>query len=241
MNNPTSTRQTAARVTGPLYTVLYFTVTHHFLGFTISSWLKNLPLLLLPFALMIGQPAIWLAALLILAFFVRLLYWKARRDGYISFVATGEQIPSAASRAIADDEKLKVRATGNFSVQNREKYVLQRPADYWRLPLGDHAIMVEHRPGRFLYQFIQPGTLERIVPGLVCFGRKPCRALAITFLSAWRPDGNDVNFMFYSPSENGNPARLRRKIYLSFQDQTDMEAVWRNLLRDAKHPIDKRL
>jgi hypothetical protein len=229
------------RFAGPLYTALYFTVKHRFLGVTIANWFKNIPLLLALFGLLVRRPMVWVVAMLLLSLLIRLLYWQVRRDGYVIFVGTGEEAPPKETRAIPDDEKMPVIATGTFSVQNREKYVLRRPADYWRLPVGDHAIMVEHRPGRYLYQFIQPGTLEHIEPGLICFGRKPCRALAITFLSTWRSESNDVNFRFFAPSENGNPAKLRQKVYLSFDDQSDLEAVWRNLLRDARHPIDKLL
>ncbi len=209
-----------ALLTGPLYAFLYYTVQHRILGFTLSGWLKNLGFLFSLLALIQRWSIFWIAFGVVLAIVVRGIYWYAKRDGYIRFLPIEDQTSLPAKR-LADKDKISIRATGKFSVKDWEDYVLRRPAECWRVPIGDHAIMVEQSPGRYIYQFIQPGSVDRIESGLFCFGSKPEPALAITFYSTWGPDSEDVNFMFYEPGKNDHPRKFRQKIFISFSNQDE--------------------
>ena len=73
---------------------------------------------------------------------------------------------------MVDNHKVALRATGVFSVKDWEEFMLGRPADYWRVPMGDHAVMVQYSPGRFLYQFIRLGAIEAIEAGSLFHGRR---------------------------------------------------------------------
>lgn len=239
MADSPSTGRFGARFQGSLYAVLHATVRRTFLGATIRGWLMNLPLFLAPLLLLMGWPIAWPIAMLALALVLRLLYWKAKRDGYVRFVAESEQQPSDDGPAVRDDQRIAVQATGVFSVKDWEEYLLARPADYWRVPMGDHAVMVQHSPGRFLYQFIRLGAVEAIEAGLLCHGRQPQKALAVTYLTSWGPESDDVDFMFYAPSDEGNPSAIRRKMFLAFENESIRASVWRNLLRDGRQPLDR--
>jgi hypothetical protein len=141
---------------------------------------------------------------------------------------------------LADEEKVSIQATGHFSVKDREAYTLLRQAEYWRLANGDHAVMVQEKPKRFLYQFIQPDSLQQVQSGLLLFGREPKKCLAITFLTSWGPEFSEENLALYS-GNNHSPKKMRRKIYLTFPSEQNRQAVWHNFLRDEGQPITKKL
>jgi hypothetical protein len=226
-------------IIGPLYAFLYFTLSRRLMGPTLAGWLKSIPVAAMLFALLARRPLALILAAGSVAILIRALYWKARRDGYVTFVGQAGSPPQEPIY-LPSDTKISLRATGQFAVKDREDYVLLRPADYWRVPMGDHAIMVEQRPGRFLYQFIQPGSLQHIEPGLLFFGRRPKRSLALRYLSAWGPDfaGDDSRRV---PSKNGSSALLQRSAYLTFDDEESLFTVWCNLLEDYGQPISKKI
>ncbi len=229
------------RLQGALYAFLFATDKHMFIGATISGWLKNVPLLLIPFMLLLGWPIAWPITMLILAIILRLLYWRARRDGYVRFTVEKAQQPGQDGSNLADNEKVPLRATGVFSVQDWEAYVLGRPAEYWRVARGDHAVMVRHSTGRFLYQFVRSDSVESIESGLICHGSRPYKALAINYLSIWGPNSEDVDFMFYTPGDDSNPARRKQKMFLAFEDEATRDAVWYNLLNGADRSTEEEL
>lgn len=241
MNNPTFFKRFSARIVGPLYVILYHTNQHRFLVFTVGGWLKNLPFIFSLLAILMRWPVFWVIFGIVLAFLMRILYWRAKKAGYIRFLGVGSQTGLTDAQLIEDNVKVLACATGKFSVKDWEEYVLEQPAEYWRIPIGDHAFMVEHQPGRYLYEFIQRGALEQVESGFFYFGRQPKPALAITFLSTWGSGSEELNFQFYAPSKNSSSAKFRRKIYLTFSKDADKNAVWRSLYRDAGQPVTKKV
>jgi hypothetical protein len=226
------------RFIGVLYAFAYFSAHRSFLGARLSSWLKFILIVFTITAWFTRQPlwAIVGAAVLIGVYF---FYWYVKRQGYIRFIPIQSQAPHSVKELLRDNKKVKARATGTFSVSSHEAYVLQKPAEYWRVPIGDHAIMVEHMPGKFLYQFIQSGALQTVAVGFLIFGRRPQEALAVRFLTTWGPE-----FGQYTPKQlmagaNHTPAKLERTIYLTFEDARDQYLVRKNLLRDAGKPLHK--
>jgi hypothetical protein len=217
-----------------LYVLLHATVRRTFIGATIRGWLVNLPLLVALFLVLLGQPIAWSIAIVVVALILRLLYWRADRNGYVRFEVEQVQQPGGSATDIVDNQKVVTRATGKFSVKDWQEYVLAQPAEYWRVPMGDHAIMVRNGSGRFLYQFIRRGAIEAIEAGLLYHGRRPHEALAITYLTSWGPESEDPNFMFYAPSDEGDPARKQLKLYLAFEDKGTRDSVWHSLLGDGQ-------
>ncbi|MGH2536452.1 MAG: hypothetical protein ACRDHL_03570 [Candidatus Promineifilaceae bacterium] len=218
-----------ATLRGNLYGWLHAATRHRFLGASWAGWLKFAPLALLIAGLLLRWPWPWLLAAGLAAAGVRLLLRQARRVGYIHFLALDES-PAGVGRSLAANERVGGLATGLFSLVDREEYLRGRPADYWRGPLGDHAIMAQRQPGRFMYQFIQPGALVRVQPGLLFAGRRPRASLALTFLTNWGPQAADKELTFYTLGPNHSSGALRRTVYLSFASEADRQAVWRNLI-----------
>jgi hypothetical protein len=219
-------------VRGRLYAFLYQTQRRTFLGFSLAGWLKNLPLLLLLIAWLLEGPTPLLLLALALAFLMRLLYAFAERAGFVTFVPDTGMSLAEKVKSPADNRQIEVCATGTFAVHEREAYLLLRPATYWRMPLGEHVIMVEEKPGRFLYQFLRAETVQRLRPGHLLFGTRPQIALAIQFLSAWGPDAATPGKAYFVGGD-GEPAAVKRTVYLTFAHEDERQAVWRNLLRDA--------
>lgn len=222
-----------ARILGALYPILHATVRVFFMGATVRGWLINLPLLVALFLLLVGEP-FWAIGIVIVDLILRVLYWKARRDGYVRFVAEASQQPVDGTSAVAENHKVAIKATGSFSVKDWEEYVLARPAEYWRVPMGDHAIMVQYAPGRFLYQFLRLGSIEAVEAGFLCHGRQPHKALAITYLTSWGPESEDPDFMFYAPSDEGDPARRQLRMFLAFEDDGQRDQVWQSFLSNGQ-------
>lgn len=208
---------------------LYVSNFRRFLGFTVSTWLKLLPLGLTTLTLALRWP-LWLVALWLLLFvLVFIVYGLASRTGYKRFVAETSMKPDPALAAPAPNEKLALRATGIFSLNDREDYVLEHPAEYWRVPLGQHIFMVRHRPGTFLYQVIKSEFIEKVEPGYLLFGAKPKRALALTFLVTWGPQYAEYK-LYYVGTENAQPPNQRRTVYLTFTKEEDWQRMWHSLL-----------
>ncbi|MFZ0546527.1 MAG: hypothetical protein WAM60_13865 [Candidatus Promineifilaceae bacterium] len=229
------------RLRGVLYALAYFTAHHGLLGIRLSSWLKFIPIVF-TLAAWIGRwPVYWLLIGLLWSTAVQVFYWYAKRKGYIGFLIVDDLAHHARGEPLADNQKVKILATGTFSVTHREAYVLQRPAEYWRVPVGDHAIMVQHMPGKYLYQFVQAGALQSVKAGYLIFGRRPQKALAITFLTTWRPESAQFTPRQFMSGSNHTPSKLERTIYLTFPDGDKRHSVHKNLLRDAGKPLYKSI
>jgi hypothetical protein len=218
-------------IRGRVNSFLYQTKQRAFLGFSLAGWLKNLPLLLLLIAWLLEWPTPVLLLALALAFLIRLSYAFGERAGFVTFVSDAHIMPAEKVEPPADYRKIKVLATGKFAVHEREAYLLQQPADYWRMPLGEHVIMVEERPGRFLYQFLRGQTVQRVRPGRILFGSRPQLALAVDFTTEWGPDGATPGKTYYVGGE-GEATGVKRTIYLTFAGDEERQALWRNLRRD---------
>jgi len=240
MDNLSFLTRTISKIIGLLYAFFYYASRYRFLGVPLNSWLTVLSLVLLLLGLQRGSGGMMIAGLILVAV-TFYLSRRARRDNYVSFVALSGQVTPGEVRALSDDQKILLKATGVFSVNDQESYLLQRPAEYWRVPAGDHAIMAEHRPGRFMYQFIQPGTVQEIRYGYLIFGTRSHKALSISYLTTWGPEFSERSAGLFSLSRNGNTGKMRRQIYLTFNNDEDRRAVWHNLLRDAGQPIDEEL
>ena len=146
------------------------------------------------------------------------VYRRARRQDYNKFVADDTAVPPPPSaQTLAPNERTAVHASGRYAVSDKHDTVLlQNPAHYWRVPLGDHIVMVEYRPKRFLYQFISPRTLQKVERGWILFGKEPIPTLAITFLEVWGQDEN-AGLLYYVGGGPGDElSRLKPRTILLF-------------------------
>lgn len=219
---------------GFVFGFTYWTRQHRFLGFRISTiviglafvplasaWRQNSGQVILALAALLGLWALW-------------LYWRARRAGYMRFVA-GE-----TAVALTDDpepappnQRIHLRASGIFGVSDREEQMLMSPAEYWRVPMGEHTVMVQPEPGRFLYQFFNAAKLQNLQQGWLVHGWTPQSVLAVTFFSDWGKETISLRAL-YQGSDAASRDKKRRTIYLCFDDKADERAVWHTILFDAR-------
>jgi hypothetical protein len=109
-----------------------------------------------------------------------------------------------------------------------------RPATYWRVPLGEHVVMAEERPGKYLYQFFSAASLQAIQPGWLLFGRNPSETLAISFLASWGPDYTKFGQIYEDGDDSKLPPPRRVTVYLSAADENLRRSLWHTILNDAR-------
>lgn len=220
---------------GRVYAFAYVTSRRGILGMKFSTLLKWMTTGLVIAAWVLNWGSAAIGVTLLLALWVRWLYWRAGRAGYSKFIADETAtIPTAELNPLPANERVQLRATGTFSLSDREEYVLLRPAEYWQVPLGEHIVMVRSEPGRFLYQFFNAGTLQEIQRGWLIFGSRPLDTLAVTFLGKWGPSHSEYGRAFYVGSENSHSNLKKNTIYFTFQDGAAQNAVWHTIVSDAR-------
>jgi hypothetical protein len=216
-----------------MYAFAYAAGQRSFLGLTVRGGLTLLGLVVLVAGWLLRWPG-WVLLFIGLALvWLRFSFWAARRANYTRFVANRTDLMSAAAaETLALNEKVPARATGPFSVSGYGSTVLFRPATYWQVPLGDHIVMVEDRPNKFLYQFFSADTLQSVAGGWLLYGSKPQEALAITFLSKWGPEY--TKFQAYDDGrESPTPPKLVT-IYLTFATDAERDRVRQTIVSDAR-------
>ena len=128
------------------------------------------------------------------------------------------------------EKKYDIRSTGVFADEKGEATVLLRHAKIWRMPRGDVALMVEERPGEFVYEFILPSSLAEIKRGRLLFGNKPLPTLKITFNSTWGPKfANHDRTMVAGITPNVKA--VKKIIHLSFTDVDTLQKVSGTLIK----------
>jgi hypothetical protein len=234
MQNKSIIKRLVYNYLGIMLWVIHWTDTHKILGVLVSNLIRLFALLLPVGILTAGWGRNFAIIGILIFLWIHISYWRARRTGYYHFVADDVELMAAENPVPLPMKKhIKVSASGIFSVKDWEKNAVLKPAEYWQAPLGDHAVMVEHEPGRYLYQFFNATTMQELKIGWLLFGTRPRPALAVTFLSSWGPEFNDENVSLLRRNNNNGPQKIRT-IYLSFTSKEQELAVWHNLIFDAR-------
>jgi hypothetical protein len=226
---------------GLVYGFTYWT-SHHAFIFRLSTWVKLLAFGPLLVVWRQNRSALVLGLALLLGLWVLWLYWRARRVGYKRFVVGDTAVsislsagvtPTTDLTPITPNQRVPLKASGIFGVSDREEQILMQPAEYWRVPLGEHTVMVQPEPGRFLYQFFNATSLQNLQTGWLICGLAPKSVLAVTFFSAW---GNDQLSLreLYQGTDGENRESKRRTIYLHFENEGDETAVQHTIVSDAR-------
>ncbi len=231
-------QQVYYRYLGYAYALTFWAKMRSFLGMRIRSWVILLSSALGLFLVTRGGSFAWVIIGVLIPFFFVFSFRRAQQAGYNKFVADAhDAMPETeALRPLPPNEQVPVRATGIFSLSGREDFVLfRRPSQYWRVPLGDHVVMVEQYPGHFLYQFFNATTLQSVQNGWMIFGDEPRRALAITFLLTFGPEYNDPSLLYFVGKGDGASTPKPRTIYFSFDSEETHRAVWHTIIADARN------
>ena len=167
-----------------------------------------------------GEHAASIGALCLILVLLSLL---AQRKGFIVF-RRRELLPSSNPPELASDEKVAIRATGVFEVQNRRRYFVEVTADFATMETREHIVMGRNLNVRFLvgapkadagwwYIFFKPHMIREIEVGEIHFGLRPRPAIKLEY-----------------KTEKGEI----EPVYLSFDDLLQMQRVLEDLCRDAK-------
>lgn len=215
-----------------VYAFAYNTNQRRLLGFALSTWVRALVLALLLAAWRQAWPTLLLGATAALFAWVMVVYWRARRAGYARFVPDATVAPGKGDAPpLPDNQRVALRATGIFTVNRREGYLLLRPAEYWRVPRGEHVVMARTEQDRFLYQFFSSDNLQQVQSGKLLFGRGLPHSMAVTFLQPKQSD-DVVQFNFSPAAEEPASSKQKRTIYFTFKDAETHQLVWRLIQND---------
>lgn len=237
MNHLSPTKHFYYSLIGRLYAFAYTSQRRTFLGVPQNGWLRIGIFALFAAALVLRWGWIAVGATVLLWLAMSFVYRRARRQDYNKFVADKTAVPPPKSaETIAPNERTAVHASGRYAVTHKaDTVLLQNPAHYWYVPLGDHIVMVAYQPQRFLYQFISPRTLQKVERGWILFGKEPIPTLAITFLEVWGQDDNASLLYYVGGGPTDDLSHLKpRTIYFSFTDTAVLQKVWATLLKDAR-------
>jgi|Deesub1362A_J573_1020465.scaffolds.fasta_scaffold07418_5 hypothetical protein len=164
----------------------------------------------------------YIAILLIGGFLLASALLISKRRGYIIF--RSEEGLSQEVPRLKPDEKLAIRATGQFEVEGRSCYFVEARTDFATMETREHILMARIPYSRFLlasfpkekvgwwYIFFKPDMIREIELGRVHFGIRPRPAIRLTY------------------EDKGE----RREVYLSFDDEFQRQMVLEDLLLDAQ-------
>jgi len=209
--------------------LLYLFSRHFLFGWTLNRWLI-VSLLVSPFICLLTflNVSQWrwflLAGLLLLAWGAIFTIWQIRKRGFLRFEPErlADEIPPDA---LAFPEKIPLRASGYFRVNNATRYFVEEEAHYQTFQTRERVVMVEISQTRYLllstsseaemgwwYTFFTPRVIKRIESGQIQFGGQIRPALRLTYL----PEATET----------------AETIYLSFEDAAHRARVLADLQAD---------
>ena len=212
---------------GRLYYLVYHLDRHRLLGWTLTRWLVYGAIFgpiffyLSPFRRLAWGWGL-LAGLIIISLIGLLALWQIRRGDYLQFDPQTTPIDIAA-KPLSFPEKISLRASGYFRVNNQQRYFVEESAYYQTFNTRERVIMVEVARTRFLwlaqsteldvgwwYTFFTADLVHQVDLGRLSFGPHLRPALRLR----------------YQPAEASDPETL----YISFES----EAACRKILADLQ-------
>lgn len=228
-------RRAYYRYLGRAYALMHAINRRSILGIRFITLVRWLPIFILLYGWLRRWPAEVLVVLALFIIWLNYSLWRAGRDNFNRFVSDGSTLMDAtALEPLPQNQKIPIEASGLFSVSGRENNLLFRPADYWRVPLGEHVVMVEEKPGKYLYQFFSANSLQDIRSGWLLYGSRPVETLAVTFLARWGPEYTKFGQVYEDGDDSGLPPPKRITIYLSTADAAIRQAIWHSIVSDAR-------
>ena len=216
------------------YQTLYLFNRHYLFGWTLTRWLVVgflfCPLLAFLGALSARSP--WVLAgpiiLLVLGGLGIIFLWKVKQAGFLHFEPEESQ-PQIDPLALPFPERVEVRASGIFKVNNAARYFVEQPAHYQTFHTRERVIMLNVPQTRYLlltfsaeadvgwwYTFFTPKIIRKLEVGQLHFGREVRPALRLSYL----------------PEEADSDETL----YLSFKTEPERRAVLSDLYADDLRP-----
>lgn len=201
-----------------------------FLGQKRSVWYRGIvTVLFLYAAVTINIPLMIIFGVLLV--FTYWLFWFAKRSGYVTFIPKTDLKLPVPAEPLPKDKRLAVRATGLFSVIDRERYLVQKAADLWRVGVGDHILMVSNGVNSYLYQFIKPQEILQIAAGELYFGPQSNQAIEVVFRTDWTPSIDAEDIAYYVGSGYSGQPLPKRTVYIVCENQEELALAWHSLTK----------
>lgn len=217
-----------------MYAWLHMMNRRAILGIHLSAYARWLPIIVLLVGWLRSWPTQIMIAIVAIVLWINYSLWRAKKDNYLRFVPDSAGIMNRTDlEPLAANQKTPVAVSGLFSVSGRETNLLNRPAQYWFVPLGEHIVMAEERPGKYLYQFFNPENLQMIQQGWLLHGPRPARSLAVGFLSRWGPEYTNFG-QLYEDGKDSGPAPKKVTIYLVSDDESIHNMIWQTIVNEAR-------
>jgi hypothetical protein len=217
-----------------MYGLIYKLAQRTVLGLRFNTLVKWLPAIGFVIAWVRNWHPIWLIFFFLIAFWVNFSLWRAKRDNYMRFIPDNDLIMGSIDlNPLPPNHKVDITVSGLFSVTGRENRLLQKPAKYWYVPLGEHIVMAEESPGKYLYQFFNPGSLQEVQQGWLLHGPQPTRSIAIGFLSHWGPEYTRFG-QLYESGKDDLPTPKRVTIYMAGNKEQTLLAIWQTIISEAR-------
>lgn len=217
-------------ILGRLYGFAFVADLTYFLGYRRSIWYRGITVLLFLYTVVIVHIPLMVVSGLLMVF-TYWLFWLAKRSGYVTFIPKTDVALPEPPRPLAKDERIQVRATGLFSVIDRERYLVQKSADFWRVGVGDHILMVSNGPNSYLYQFIKPQEILQISAGELYFGPEGNLSIEVVFRTDWAPGVETEDIAYYVGSGYSGRPLPKRTVYITCKTQEELERVWHSLTK----------
>ncbi len=228
-------RRTYYAYLGRAFALMHAIHRRSILGIRLLTLVRWLPIILWLYGWLRRWPVEILLILALLILWINFSLWRAKRNNYNRFVPDETSLMETASLdPLPANHKVAIAATGLFSVSGRENNLLLHPADYWRVPLGEHVVMVEERAGKFLYQFFSPQSMQEVRSGWLLYGPRPIETVAVTFLARWGPEYTKFGQAYEDGDDSELPPAKRVTIYLSTADPDVRRSVWHSIVSDAR-------
>ena len=148
------------------------------------------------------------ALIVFLLVLVGLLLW-ADAQRYVVF-RPRPVVASEEAMELAPEQKLFLRGTGFFEVNEMRRYLVDVPVVFWPTQLAEHILAAKVRAFNFLgigvpsgergwwYIFLEPPHVVDITPGELCFGFRLRPAVRVLFKT---PKGREVVYLSCNDSE----------------------------------------
>lgn len=235
MESISSLRRAYYAYLGRAYAMMRVIHRRSILGIRLLTLVRWLPVMLLLYGWLRRWPVGVLATVALGILWINFSLWRAKRSNYNRFIPDESSLmDTTALDPLPANQKVAVEATGPFSVSGRENTLLLHSAEYWRVPLGEHVVMVEELPGKFLYQFFSAESLQDVRSGWLLHGPHPIDTVAVTFLARWGPEYTRFGQVYENGDDSDLPPAKRITVYLSTADADIRRSVWHSIVSDAR-------
>ncbi len=216
------------KLAGAVLKLAYLLRNHLWLAWPLSRWLGVLIFAATVLVAFRSRPSIWPALLpaVLLLLYIAFLVW-AGLQGYVRFRVDADAIlPKGEQVAHTPNPKelIPVRASGWFTVEGKEQYLVDIEADLRATGSGERIIMGRVHPSRFLllgrwprgelgwwYLFLKPEAIREMQVGYLHFGLRARACLRLV----------------YDSGKEG-----MRQAFISSTDAPVIKRVWDNLRPD---------